>query len=55
MQLSLGKLPWYAQVGAFVAVSAVAVFGFWNFYVKDMRADIDTRAQRLGSLRGDVS
>src|ERR671913_536942 len=55
MQLSLGKLPWYAQVGAFVVVSAVAVFGFWNFYVKDMQADIDTRALRLGTLRGDVS
>ena len=55
MQLSLGKLPWYAQVGAFVVVSAVAVFGFWNFYVKDMQADIDTRALRLGTLRADVS
>ena len=55
MQLSLGKLPWYAQVGAFVAVSAVAVFGFWNFYVKDMQADIDTRALRLSTLRADVA
>ncbi len=55
MQLSLGKLPWYAQVGAFVVVSAAAVFGFWNFYVKDMQADIDTRALRLGTLRADVA
>ena len=55
MQLSLGKLPWYAQVGAFVVVSAVAVFGFWNFYVKDMQSDIDTRAMRLGTLRADVA
>ena len=54
MELSLGKLPWYAQVGAFVVVSAVAVFGFWNFYVRDMQADIDTRAVRLTSLRADV-
>ena len=55
MQLSLGKLPWYAQVGAFVVVSAVAVFGFWNFYVQEMQADIDTRAMRLGALRADVA
>ena len=31
MELSLSKLPWYAQIGAFVLVSAGAVFGFWNF------------------------
>jgi type IV pilus assembly protein PilO len=55
MELSLGKLPWYAQVGAFVVVSAVAVFGFWNFYVKDMQADIDTRTARLNTLRAEVA
>ena len=55
MQLSLGKLPWYAQVGAFVVVSAAAVFGFWNFYVQEMQADIATRAMRLTSLRADVA
>lgn len=55
MELSLGKLPWYAQVGAFVVVSAAAVFGFWYFYVGDMRADIDIRAQRLTALRAEVA
>ena len=33
MELSLTKLPWYGQIGAFVVVCAGAVFGFWNFYV----------------------
>ena len=55
MELSLGKLPWYAQVGAFVVVSAAAVFGFWNFYVKDMQADIDLRQARLTTLLADVA
>ena len=55
MELSLGKLPWYAQVGAFVVVSALAVFGFWNFYVKDMQSDIDLRKARLTTLRADVA
>ena len=55
MELSLGKLPWYAQLGAFVLVSAGAVFGFWNFYVKDMQADIDLRQARLTTLRADVA
>ena len=55
MELSLGKLPWYAQVGAFVVVSAGAVFGFWHFYVQDMQADINTRQTRLTALRTEVS
>ena len=54
MELSLGKLPWYAQVGAFVVVSALAIFGFWNFYVQDMQTEIDGRKSRLAALRGDI-
>ena len=33
MELSLSKLPWYGQIGAFVVVCGLAVFGFWKFYV----------------------
>ena len=55
MELSLGKLPWYAQVGAFVVVSAAAMFGFWNFYVQEMQADIDARQARLTTLRAKVA
>jgi type IV pilus assembly protein PilO len=55
MELTLTKLPWYGQIGAFVLVSAGAVFGFWKFYVSDTQADIDMRRQRLASLRADVA
>lgn len=55
MKLSLTSLPWYGQIGAFVVVSGLAVFGFWNFYVTDMQADIDIRQSRLSSLRADVA
>ena len=55
MELSLSKLPWYGQLGAFVVVSAGAVFGFWNFYVKDMNADIEMRRARLTTLRADIA
>ena len=55
MELSLSKLPWYAQIGAFVLVSAGAVFGFWNFYVSDFQADIDLRAGRLTQMRADIA
>ncbi len=55
MDISLSKLPWYAQIGAFVVVSALAVFGFWKFYVSDMQSDIDARQTRLTALRADVA
>jgi len=55
MELSLGKLPWYVQVGAFVVVSAAAMFGFWHFYVQEMQSDIDGRQARLTTLRAEVS
>jgi type IV pilus assembly protein PilO len=55
MDLSLSKLPWYAQIGAFVVVSALAVFGFWKFYVVDTQADINARQTRLTALRADIT
>ncbi len=55
MQLSLSKLPWYGQVGAFVLVAAGSVFGFWHFYVTEMQADIETRQGRLVAMRQDIA
>jgi type IV pilus assembly protein PilO len=55
MELSLSKLPWYGQIGAFVVVCALAVFGFWKFYVSEMQADIEARQTRLTALRADIA
>jgi type IV pilus assembly protein PilO len=55
MELSLSKLPWWGQLGAFVLVAAGAVFGFWNFYVSEVQADIALRETRLNALRQDVA
>jgi type IV pilus assembly protein PilO len=55
MDISLSKLPWYAQIGAFVVVSGLAVFGFWKFYVSEMQADIDARQTRLTALKADIA
>lgn len=55
MELSLTKLPWYGQIGAFVLVSALAGFGFWKFYVVEMQADIEARQTRLTALRADIA
>ncbi|CAN5894872.1 N/A [soil metagenome] len=54
MELSLSKLPWYAQVGAFVLVSAGAVFAFWYLYVAEVHAEFAQRETRLTALRMDL-
>jgi type IV pilus assembly protein PilO len=54
MNLSLSRLPWYWQIGAFVLVCGGAVYGFWHFYVSEMQADIDVRQARLTALRKDI-
>ena len=54
MELSLTKLPWYGQIGAFVVVCAGAVFGFWKFYVSEVQTDIAMRQTHLTALRADI-
>ena len=55
MDLSLSKLPWWGQIGAFVLVCGGAVYGFYEFYVSEMQADITTRETRLTSMRADIA
>jgi type IV pilus assembly protein PilO len=55
MELSLSKFPWWGQIGAFVLVSAGAVFGFWKFYVAEVQADIALRQSRLTAMRQDIA
>jgi type IV pilus assembly protein PilO len=55
MDISLTKLPWYGQIGAFVLVCAGAVYGFWNFYVSEVQKDIDLRQTHLNALTLDIN
>ena len=55
MQLSLNKLPWYGQVGAFVALSALAVGAFWYFYETPAREEMQGRQRQLETLRLEVA
>jgi type IV pilus assembly protein PilO len=55
MDLSLSKLPWWGQVGAFVVVCLGATYGFYHFYVSEMEGDIQVRRTRLAALRADIT
>ncbi len=55
MQFSLAKLPWYAQIGAFVALTLAGVGAFYYYYERPVRAEMTTRRQQLVGLRADIS
>lgn len=55
MDISLTKLPWYAQVGAFLLLGVGGVGAFYYYYEAPMRAEMATREQQLTSLRADIA
>jgi type IV pilus assembly protein PilO len=55
IEISLTKLPWYAQLGAFVLISAVGVGAFVYYYEWPTREEMETRQTQLASLQRDVA
>jgi type IV pilus assembly protein PilO len=54
VNLSLSKLPWYGQVGAFAALSLAAGGAFWYLYASDKMTAIDGQRKQLVSLRAEI-
>jgi type IV pilus assembly protein PilO len=54
INVSLSKLPWYGQVGAFVALSLAGAGAFWNWYARDAQASIEQRRGQLLKLRQEI-
>lgn len=55
MDLNLNKLPWYGQVGLFVALGAAAIYVFYHFYAAPMMVDMEARQRRLATLKVDIA
>ena len=55
MELTLTKLPWYAQVGAFVALAVAGCGMFYYYYEEPVRADMTSRQGQLTALRFDIT
>jgi type IV pilus assembly protein PilO len=54
MELTLTKLPWYAQVGAFVVLAVAGCGIFYYYYEIPTHADMQARETQLLSLRNDI-
>jgi type IV pilus assembly protein PilO len=54
VNLSLSKLPWYGQLGAFFALSLAGAGVFWNFYVKPAQESLTQREAELATVRADI-
>jgi type IV pilus assembly protein PilO len=55
INLSLTRLPWYGQVGAFAALSAVMAGAFWNFYAVSAQESIAARESQLATIQTEVN
>jgi type IV pilus assembly protein PilO len=55
MDLKLDKLPWYGQVGLFVALGLALIGGFYWFYAVPAHAEMATREQKLDALRVTIA
>jgi len=54
INLSLSKMPWYGQLGAFAVLALAGTGVFWNFYAKAAQESIDQREAKLTTIRKDV-
>ena len=54
MALSLSKLPWYAQVGAFVTLAAAGAGIFFYYYELPLRTEMASHQAQLNTLRADI-
>src|SRR2546425_13162547 len=54
MNISLTKLPWYGQVGAFAVLAGAGIGAFIYYYDMPARAEIETRQEQLVVLKKDI-
>jgi type IV pilus assembly protein PilO len=50
----LTKLPWYGQIGAFLALSVAGVAAFFYLYASPMQEEMAQRQRKLEALQADI-
>jgi Tfp pilus assembly protein PilO len=55
MELSLTRLPWYGQIGAFLLLSVAGVGAFVYYYEWPAEAEMESRRTQLTTLHKDIT
>ena len=55
MNLSLNKMPWYGQIGAFVALALGITAAFWYFHVQPAQEGLAAKRTELAKLQTTIS
>jgi type IV pilus assembly protein PilO len=55
MDLSLTKLPWYAQIGAFAGLAIAGVGAFYYFYEMPAKAALAVKEEQLTGLKRNIA
>jgi len=55
MDLSLTKLPWYAQISVFVVLALGGIGGFYYYYEMPAKVSMAQRQTQLDGLRRDIA
>jgi type IV pilus assembly protein PilO len=55
MDLRLNKLPWYSQVGLFVAIAIGGIAAFYYLYAEPAALEQATQERRVDALRADIN
>src|SRR5579872_7045815 len=54
-EFSLTKLPWYAQIGAFLALGIGGCVAFYILYEQPAQDEMTSRQTQLKSLQADIN
>jgi type IV pilus assembly protein PilO len=55
MELSLTKLPWYGQIGAFALLALGGIGAFLYYYEMPQRDDLAARQKNLADVRAEIN
>ncbi len=55
MAPNLNKLPWYGQIGLFVALALAGVYVFYTYYASPAQATLRARQAQLTAIRADIN
>lgn len=55
LKLDFGKLPWHAQIGAFVGLALASVGAFWYFYASPAEQQLVSKRAEVTKIQNEIT